>query len=148
MVPETELMFTTLRKTSRPSSRSCLAGSRRCGLELVVGHLVDGPVPRVAGVVDEDVELAPFVDHALDHLVGHARVREVAGEGDGLARDFSGSLLGHVAVEVVDEDACSLLGQELGRGAADAACASGDDGHLPVENAHLQSPSGCSRRAL
>src|SRR3954471_18705302 len=31
MVPETEETLTTLRKTSTPCSRSCLAGSRRCG---------------------------------------------------------------------------------------------------------------------
>ena len=31
-------------------------------LELLVGHLVDDAVPGVAGVVDEDVDLAELVD--------------------------------------------------------------------------------------
>ena len=87
VMPEVEETLTILRKTSLPSSFSFLAGSRRCGrggaddperrdevdvehpLEPVVAHLVDGRVERVAGVVDDDVELAPGVDRGLDELV-------------------------------------------------------------------------------
>ena len=41
----------------------------------VVGHLVDRRVDRVAGVVDDDVDLAPGVDRRLDQRVGRARPR-------------------------------------------------------------------------
>lgn len=56
------------------------------GLPLLVRHLVDDAVPRVAGVVDNDVDLAVaklggLVDEQLD--VG--AVEDVAGHADGLA---------------------------------------------------------------
>ena len=147
-------MFTTLRKTSRPSSFSCLAGSRRCGrgraqdaerhdrvdvehrLELVVGHLVGDAVAGVAGVVDDDVDLAELVDGLLDQLVRHALLGEVAAEHRGLARDLRRRLLGDVAVEVVDEHARALLGEQLRGRAADSTRRSGDDRRLSVQDSH------------
>ena len=45
-------------------------------------------------------------------------------------------LLGDVAVEVVDQDLRALLGEQLGRGAADAARRAGDDRRLAVEYSH------------
>jgi hypothetical protein len=54
-------------------------------LELVVGHLVSHAVPGVAGVVDDDVDLAELVDGLLDQLVGHALLGEVAAEHGSLA---------------------------------------------------------------
>ena len=147
-------MFTTLRKTSLPSSFSFLAGSRRCGrgraqdaerhhgvdvehrLELVVGHLVDDVVAGVAGVVDDDVDLAELVDGLLDQLVRNALLGEVAAEHRGLARDLRRRLLGDVAVEVVDEHARTLLGEQLRCGAADSSRRSGDDRRLSVQNSH------------
>jgi len=65
---------------------------------------VDGRVQRVAGVVDDDVDLAPGVDRRLDELVGRVALREVPAEDRGLARDLAGGLLGGVLVEVVDDD--------------------------------------------
>ena len=41
-------------------------------LELLVGHLVDRRVDRVAGVVDDDVDPAEGVDRALHELLGRA----------------------------------------------------------------------------
>jgi hypothetical protein len=55
------------------------------GLELLVGHLVGHAVPGVAGIVDDDVELAELVDGLLDELVAHAGLREIAAEDGGLA---------------------------------------------------------------
>ena len=48
-------------------------------------------------------------------------------------------LLGDVAVEVVDQDLRALLGQQLGRRAADAAGRAGDDRRLSVQYSHIRS---------
>ncbi len=106
-------------------------------LEPVVAHLVDRRVERVAGVVDEDVDLAPLVDHLLDELVGHARLGQIAGEHERVAVDLGGRLLGDVAVEVVDQHLGALLGEQLRGRASDAACRAGDDRDLAVENCHI-----------
>ena len=147
-------MFTSLRKRSTPSAFSALAASRQCGaiararrngrdgvdvehrLELLVGHLVGDAVPRVARVVDEDVDLAELVDRLLYELVRDARLRQVAREDGGLAVDLDRRLLGDVAVDVVDEDASALAHEELRRRAADAAGRAGDDRVLSVEKSH------------
>jgi hypothetical protein len=97
---------------------------------------VDRRVQRVAGVVDDDVDLPELVDRLLDELVGDVLVREVAGEGDGLALDLAGCLLGDVAVEVVDQDLGALLGEQLGGRPADAASRAGDDRRLAVKYSH------------
>ena len=58
-------------------------------LELLVGHPVDDAVPGVAGVVDEDVDLAEGLDRLRDELVGHAGLGQVAGEDRRLAVDLA-----------------------------------------------------------
>ena len=102
-------------------------------LELLVGHLVRDAVPRVAGVVDEDVDLAEGVDRLLDDLVAGAGLGQVAGDGDRLALDLAGRLLGDVAVDVVDRHLRAFGGEQLGRRAADAASRAGDDRGLAVK---------------
>ena len=82
-----------------------------------------------------------------DELVGGALLGEVAGVDRGLARDLRGRLLGDVAVEVVDQHARALLGEQLRRRAADAAGRSGDDRHLAVEDSHGRSPDFVIREA-
>ena len=108
------------------------------GLELLVGHLVSHSVPGVARVVDDDVEPAELVDGLLHKRIANAALGEVAAEHGGLARDLGRRLLGHVRVEIVDQDTRSLLGQELRGGAADPACGAGDDRGLSIEDSHLQ----------
>ena len=62
--------------------------------ELLVAHLVQHPVPRVPGVVDDDVELSELVDGRLDERVGDPVLRQVAGEDGRLAADLGRRLLG------------------------------------------------------
>ena len=147
-------MFTSFRNRSTPSAFSAFAASRQCGaiaraepersdgvdvehrLELLVGHLVGDSVPRVAGVVHEDVDLAELVDGLLHKFVRNARIGQVAGEDSRLAVDLRRCLLGDVAVDVVDEDSRALAYEELRRRAADAASRAGDDRVLSVEKSH------------
>ena len=84
-------------------------------LEVLVGHLVNGSVDRVAGVVDDDVDLAERVDRLPHELVGRARLGQIAGKHRGLALDLAGGLLGDVAVEVVDQNLSALRDQQLPR---------------------------------
>ncbi len=109
-------------------------------LKPLVAHLVDRRVERVAGVVDQDVDLAPLVDHLLDELVGDALLGQVSREHQRLAGDLRRGLLGDVAVDVVDQDLRALLGEQLGGGASDPAGRAGDDRHLVVENCHVGLP--------
>jgi len=90
-------------------------------LELLVAHLVDRSVPCVARVVDDDVDLSEVVNGLLNELIGDVGLGEVAGEHRRLALDLLSRLLGDVAIEVVDEDLCAVVGKKLGHGAADAA---------------------------
>src|ERR1700683_3074193 len=55
-------------------------------LEVLVGHLVHGRVERVAGVVDDDVDLAEGVDRLLHERVRCAGLRQVAREHRRVAR--------------------------------------------------------------
>jgi hypothetical protein len=65
--------------------RGVVYGEHR--VELLVAHLVDHPVPRVAGVVDDDVDLAAAeVGRCFDELREVRRVCHVAGHGDGAVR--------------------------------------------------------------
>jgi hypothetical protein len=159
-VPEIDETLTILRKTSRPSSRSFLAGSRRCGaaardddvdvqhaLEPVVAHPVDRRVERVAGVVDDDVDLAPRVDRRLHESVGRALGREVARVDGRLAVDGIRRLLGDVAVEVVEDDLRAVLAEQLGGRPADPPGAPGDDRDLVVQDCHARLLVRWRRRA-
>ena len=106
-------------------------------LELLVGHPVDDPVPGVAGVVDDDVDLAEGLDRLRDQLVRHAGLGQVAGEDRGLAVDLARRLLGDVAVDVVDQDLGALVDEQLRRRPADAARRAGDDRRLAVKQSHV-----------
>jgi len=106
-------------------------------LEPLVAHLVNRRVERVAGVVDEDVDLAPLVDHLLDELIGDAGPGQITLEYERLAGDLGGGLLGDVAVEIVDQHLRALLGEEFRGRAADAAGRAGHDRDLAVEDCHV-----------
>ena len=105
--------------------------------ELLVRHLVRDPVPRVAGVVHDDVELAELRDRFLHECLADAVLREVAAEDGRVALDLGGGLLGEVGVEVVHEDSCSVGAEQLCGRAADPARGAGDDRRLAVQDLHL-----------
>jgi hypothetical protein len=97
---------------------------------------VDRRVDRVAGVVDDDVELAPGVERGAHERLGRLRLRQVAAEYGRLTGDLGRGLRCQIRVEVVDDHFRAVLAQQLGRRAADAARRSGDDRHLVVEDSH------------
>jgi hypothetical protein len=154
-----EEMFTTLRQgTGEPLARALLTspemigwaarrtrnGAFRCtssdGVPLLVGHLLDDRVPRVAGVVDDDVEAAEAVHRGLREPLGEARRGDVAGNrhrSPAGRLDRGHRLLGRLLVEVVDHDGGSVR-RELDRDLSpDAASGTGDDGDLAVQLAHV-----------
>ncbi len=77
---------------------------------------------------------------ALDERLGHAVLRQVAAEDRGLAADLRGRLLGELGVEVADQHARAVLGEQLGRRAADPAGRARDDRGLPVQHTHAHPP--------
>ena len=86
---------------------------------LLVSHLVDYPVPGVAGVVDDDVDLAVAVLRCgFDQLVHVGGVGHVARDGDGGTRvciiDFLGGLVGLCGIDVADDDFGAFVGEEAG----------------------------------
>ncbi|KAI3480794.1 hypothetical protein L1887_57061 [Cichorium endivia] len=97
-----------------------------------VGHLVGGE----AGVVDNDVELAPLVDGGLDDALAKVLVHDVAGVGDGRATgldDLGGNIGCLLSVQVRDDDVGAVASEELGGGRSDTLASTGDDGDLALE---------------
>src|SRR5699024_11023963 len=102
-------------------------------------HLGERLVAQDAGVVDEDVDPAPRVDHGAHQGIDRGPVGDVVPVDDRLAAgrgDLVDDLLGggggaalavHVAAEIVDDDPGATLGQCEGVGAAESAARSGDD---------------------
>ena len=109
-----------------------------------------GRVDRVARVVDDDVELAEPLDGAVHERVDRVDVAHVRRDADGLAAELLEMRLGldaGVFLAAGDRDLGAGGDQALGHGAADAARATGDDGHpageveqrakpVPVQAAH------------
>src|SRR3546814_14902103 len=56
-------------------------------LELVVTHLLNHAVERVAGVRDDDVETVEGLDRGVDEAVAEIGVGDVADAGDGIAAE-------------------------------------------------------------
>lgn len=104
------------------------------GVPLLVAHLVDDAVVRVAGVIDDDVDLAAAeFGSPPDQLLGVGRVEHVTGHGEGTAAaggDGVGHGLGLGGVYVGDDHLGALVGEEPGRLCSDSLSAAGDDGDL------------------
>lgn len=109
------------------------------GVPLLVAHFVNHAVVRVAGVVDNDVDLAAAECGGLaDQLLDVAGVEHVArhGEGPPPGRDDAvgdGLCLG--GVNVRDDDQGAFVGEKPGCFGADALAAARDDGDLAGEHA-------------
>jgi hypothetical protein len=101
-------------------------------LPVLVAHARDQRVPRRAGVVDEDVEVAQLGLDPLDQRLGLGRVADVRAGGDpaDLGSDRLGGIL---AGAVVDGDLRPAPGQLARDGSADAARPAGDERDLPLE---------------
>src|SRR5690606_2537599 len=110
------------------------------GVPLLVGHLLHDRVPRVAGVVDDDVQSAELLDRGVDEPLGEAVLGDTADTRDGLATGFGdggNGLLGRSLVQVVDHDRGAVTGQLAGDLGTDAAPGSADDGDLAVQLPHV-----------
>ena len=106
-------------------------------LELLVGHLVDRRVERVAGVVDDDVDLPERVDRRLRRAASGRPA-------------WSGRRRTRPSRPAISPAACSATspsrslirtcapccGEQLRGGAADPARRAGDDRRLAVEYSH------------
>src|SRR5690349_8473866 len=136
---------------------------------LLVGHLLDHGVPRIAGVVDDDVERAVAVERGGDEARRELRRRDVAHARDGVAAGGGDRLHGVLCrggVDVVDDHA-GTFGGELGRDRRpDAAPRSAHECHLARQLGHAcvasmgvdalvacagmtpASPSACSSSSL
>ena len=105
------------------------------GLELLVTHVVDATVPRVARVVDDDVESAVRIECVLNEVVARVGRDEVADERTRhviteLRVQRPDGLVSLDPVDVGDDDARPVGGEHRRGTTADAAGAAGDDGDL------------------
>jgi hypothetical protein len=118
------------------------------------GHIEDHSVPKDAGDVHEDVELAPLVQRRADEVFGLVHIRNVAVVRDRFAagRLYLRYSLGGGRVvltfavnrnaKVVDDDLRALACVEQSYFAADAAARTGDDCRLTFElSRHCWAPS-------
>ena len=109
------------------------------GVPLLVRRLVNDAVPRVAGIVDNDVDLAVAkLGGATDQRGNVVAVQHITSDGDGLATrrgDSVGDGLALAGVNVGDNHLGAFFGEETGGLGADALTAASDDGDLAGEHA-------------
>ena len=105
-------------------------------------HLLERDIAQDAGVVDQDVELAPRVDRGLDDLiavldgvvVGDRLAAFLFDLGDDLVGRRRGlAFAGEAAAEVVDDDLRASRREQQRVRAAEAAAGAGHDCYLAVE---------------
>ena len=110
---------------------------------VLLGHLEEQVVAGDAGVVDQHVDPAELVDHALHGGLGGGRVDDVAADAHraGTVGELepAGSLLSGGLVEVEDRDGGALAREALRDAEADASRCSGDDGDTAVVATHEDS---------
>ena len=100
-------------------------------LPLRVHGVLDGGVPDVAGVVDQDVEIAETLQGGAHDGVSEVRGRHVARVDQRRAPglfDGAGGLLSRAGVEIVDHHRGALPGELARRGGPHAPPGPGDDG--------------------
>ncbi|EPE07043.1 transcription factor tfiiic complex subunit [Ophiostoma piceae UAMH 11346] len=124
---------------STDQAERCLGMQVQDVVPLLVAHLVDDAVPGVAGVVDDNMDLAVAERSGLgNELVNVLLLEEVARHRNGLAArlvDGLGNGLGLGGVNVGDDDLGALGGKEAGALGTDALGSAGDDGDLALEEA-------------
>ena len=98
-------------------------------LELLIRGLLNYVVPRVTGVVDDDVETAQFADSAVDELLGKGRIGEVSGKLRGSGYRFRG-FFQWGRIEVVQHDGRTRRGELLRNGTSDTPAGSGNEGYF------------------
>ena len=94
-----------------------------------------------AGVVVQHVEPAVMRNRLADGGLQAVGLAHVGRDGDGLAAGGSDAMRGLLAarrVDLGDDDAGALAGEQLGGGAADAGAGAGDEGDLAGEPAGLR----------
>src|ERR1700754_2057502 len=116
------------------------------GVPLLVGHLLYDVVPGVPGVVDHDVETTELSYGRGDEPLGERRFGNAAGaHGSPPASgpDLLDDVPRRLHVEVVDDHAGALAGQEQCDAAADTTTGAADNGSLAMELSHrCCAPSG------
>ena len=122
------------------------------GVPVRFRHLEQVLVAGEAGVVDQDVDAAVGARCLVGHGPHLAVVADVQHGADGLEAGFlqAGDSLAHgVGVDVGDHDARAFARQRQGRGVADAAAGSGDDGDFAGElQIHVSVPFSWPRGGL
>src|SRR5581483_2116335 len=123
---------------------------------LVVGHAQEQPVPRHAGVVDQDLDGPPGRLDLLHRSVDGRRVGDVGGHGQRLAAEVAdgGGGFGRPLLvgPVAQPDPVAGGGQRQGAGPADAPGAAGDEHHAagPAGGARIRAhahPAGRPQRS-
>ncbi len=118
-------------------------------LPILAGHLAQRMVPGNAGVVHQDVEALPLVEHLIDDPLGFAPLGDVAlnhHAPDTQIADLLGDRLGIACIGAeVDGNRGALTVRQLqSDGAADAARSSSDQRHPSGEGKLLRPPSSSS----
>lgn len=107
------------------------------GVPLSLGHAHHEAVFGDAGVVDKDVDAAEVFDNLCHYVLGLVEVGGVGGVAFALhaaGGDFSlGGFAVFVYCKVGESDVGALLGETQGKGLADAAGRSGDEGGFSFE---------------
>ena len=114
-------------------------------LEIFHRHLVEALVAEHTGIVDENIDMAPFGDRVGDHLFDGRHIGHAAAGCHGFAAfgfDFGNNLFGHgsgpagaiaSAAKVVYHHLDTAPRQFLGMLASETSACAGDDGDAVVK---------------
>jgi hypothetical protein len=83
----------------------------RNGVPLLIIHLLDHVVPRIASVVDDDVDTAEMIHRGLDETFTEVCSRHIACTDHGFAArflDFIRDFVGGRFIEIIDDHACAF----------------------------------------
>src|ERR1700733_9982152 len=124
------------------------------GVEFLLAGVGHHPVAHDAGVVHQHIQATERVDGGLDQGGSLIPVRDVGAVSDGFASgggDLVDDALGRAAsavrgsvqayADVVDDHACTFVGEGQGVRAADTAARSRDDDDAAVDYTHARDSS-------
>src|SRR5262249_48624888 len=100
---------------------------------------LDGGVPGVAGIVDEDIEPFEVRQRSPNEAIGKARFRDAAIDRNRLAArglDLGGNRIARRGIEIVDHELRALARELQRNGAANAAAGAGDECDFSLQFGH------------
>src|SRR5579863_1785262 len=109
------------------------------GIPLFIGHILYDGVPRIARVIDDDIDTPEGVERSLYQLHWKGRVGHITGNDRGLPPCIAngrGGFFCRCGIKVAHNDQRALGAEQLCRCRAYAAPGTGDYSYFAIKHAH------------